>query len=72
MIKAVGGPNNISASDPSNPYPGLTTFSLLSHGFGNPTIGIALKAIQSYLQELLNIYHKSQTIQPIIHPNSTK
>lgn len=62
MIKAVGGPSSVSVTDPDNPYPGLTKFSLLSHGFGNPTINIALNSVQAYLQALLSIYKQKQTI----------
>lgn len=64
MINAVGGPSNIRPNDPNNPYPGLINFSLLTHGFGNPTINASLNALQTYLQDLLAFYEGSKLIQP--------
>ena len=64
MLNAVGGPSNIQPQDPSNPYPGLTNFSLLTHGFGNPTINTSLGVLQTYLQELLMFYEGRKPIQP--------
>ena len=64
MLNAVGGPSNIQPQDPSNPYPGLTNFSLLTHGFGNPTINTSLDVLQTYLQELLMFYEGRKPIQP--------
>jgi hypothetical protein len=64
MLNAVGGPSNIKANDPSNPYPGLTNFSLLSHGFGNPAISSSLTVVQTYLQELLAFYEGRKPVQP--------
>ena len=59
MLYAVGGPSNIKHNDPNNPYPGLTNFSLLSHGFGNPAINTSLSVVQTYLQELLAFYTRA-------------
>ena len=56
MVDTVGGPNNLRPDDPCNPYPGLTNFSLLSHGFGNHNISSALSVIQSYFNELIGVY----------------
>ena len=56
MVNTVGGPTNLRPDDPSNPYPGLTNFSLLSHGFGNPNISAVLSVIQNYFNELLAVY----------------
>lgn len=56
MVNTVGGPNNLRPNDPSNPYKGLTNFSLLSHGFGNPNISAVLSVIQNYFNELLKVY----------------
>ena len=39
-------------------------FSLLSHGFGNPTVNASLSAMQTYLQELLNFYEGRKPILP--------
>ena len=64
MLNTVGGPNNIAPSDPNNPYPGLTNFSLLTHGFGNPTISTSMGVLQNYLQELLAFYEERKPIQP--------
>ena len=64
MLNAVGGPSNIKPNDPNNPYPGLTNFSLLTHGFGNPTISASLGVVQTYLQELLTLYEGRKPIQP--------
>ena len=64
MLNAVGGPSNIKSNDPNNPYPGLTNFSLLSHGFGNPAINTSLSVVQTYLQELLAFYDGRKPIQP--------
>ena len=64
MLSAVGGPSNIKTNDPHNPYPGLTNFSLLSHGFGNPAINTSLTVVQTYLQELLAFYDGRKPIQP--------
>ena len=64
MLNAVGGPSNIQPQDPSNPYPGLTNFSLLTHGFGNPTVNTSLDVLQTYLQELLMFYEGRKPIQP--------
>jgi hypothetical protein len=64
MLTAVGGPSNIRANDPNNPYPGLTNFSLLSHGFGNPAINTSLTVVQTYLQELLAFYDGRKPVQP--------
>ena len=64
MLNAVGGPSNIKPNDPNNPYPGLTNFSLLTHGFGNPTINSSLTVLQTYLQELLAYYESRKPIQP--------
>ena len=47
MLNAVGGPSNIKSNDPNNPYPGLTNFSLLSHGFGNPAINTSLSVVHA-------------------------
>ena len=64
MVNAVGGPSNISPSDPTNPYPGLVNFSLITHGFGNPAINACLSAVQTYLKDLLNYYEGTKPIQP--------
>lgn len=56
MMDAVGGPSNIRPADPDNPYPGLTNFSLITHGFGNPVISTVMSQIQIYLSELLAVY----------------
>lgn len=64
MLNAVGGPSNIKPTDPNNPYPGLTNFSLLTHGFGNPTINTSLGVLQTYLQELLTYYEGRKPVQP--------
>ena len=64
MLNAVGGPSNIKPTDPNNPYPGLTNFSLISHGFGNPAINTSLDVLQNYLQELLSLYEGRKPIQP--------
>ena len=64
MLNAVGGPSNIKASDPNNPYPGLTNFSLLTHGFGNLAINTSLTVVQTYLQELLAFYDGRKPVQP--------
>ena len=64
MLNAVGGPSNIRPNDPNNPYPGLTNFSLLSHGFGNPTINTSLNVLQTYLQELLAFYEGRKPLPP--------
>ena len=63
MLNAVGGLSNIKSNDPNNPYPGLTNFSLLSHGFGNPAINTSLSVVQTYLQELLAFYDGRKPIQ---------
>lgn len=63
MLDAVGGPSNIRPSDPNNPYPGLTNFSLLTHGFGNPSINTGLGVLQTYLQELLAFYEGRKSVQ---------
>lgn len=62
MIDAAGGPSNIRPSDPNNLYPGLTNFSLLTHGFGNPVINTSLGVLQTYLQELLAYYEGRKPI----------
>ena len=64
MLNAVGGPSNIKSNDPNNPYPRLTNFSLLTHGFGNPAINTSLSVVQTYLQELLSFYDGRKPIQP--------
>ena len=64
MLNAVGGPSNIKPNDPNNPYPGLTNFSLLTHGFGNPAIDTGLGVVQTYLQELLAFYEGRKPIHP--------
>lgn len=63
MLDAVGGPSNIRPNDPNNPYPGLTNFSLISHGFGPPTLNTGLGVLQTYLQELLAYYEGKKPIQ---------
>lgn len=63
MVDAVGRPSNLSPNDPSNPYPGLTNFNLISHGFGNPSISTAVSVIQNYLLELSKIYDNSSTVE---------
>ena len=60
----MGGPSNTQPQDSSNPYPGLTNFSLLTHGFGNPTSNTSLDVRQTYLQELLMFYEGRKPIQP--------
>ena len=65
MLDAVGGPSTLRPNDPSNPYPGLTNFGLLSHGFGNPAINTGLGVLQTYLQELLAYYEGKKPIQPL-------
>lgn len=62
MIEAAGGPSNLRPSDPNNHYPGLTNFSLLTHGFGNPVINTSLGVLQTYLQELLSYYEGRRPI----------
>ena len=64
MVDAVGGPTNLRPDDPLNPYPGLTNFSLISHGFGNPSISTALSVVQTYLQELKDVYEGKQPQPP--------
>ena len=64
MLDAVGGPSNLRPNDPNNPYPGLTNFSLLTHGFGNPAINTGLGVLQTYLQELLAYYEGKKPILP--------
>ena len=56
MVDTVGGPTNFRPDDPSNPYPGLTNFSLISHGFGNPSISAVLSLVKTYFQELISVY----------------
>lgn len=63
MLDAVGGPSNVRPNNPSNPYPGLTNFSLLTHGFGNPCINTGLGVLQTYLQELLAYYEGTKSVQ---------
>lgn len=63
MVDTVGGPNNLRPDDPCNPYPGLTNFSLLSHGFGNPNISTSLSVVQNYFSELLKIYEGSKGME---------
>lgn len=63
MLDAVGGPSNIRPNDPNNPYPGLTNFSLISHGFGPPSLNTGLGVLQTYLQELLAYYEGKKPIQ---------
>ena len=65
MLNADGGPSNIKASDPNNPYPGLTNFSLLTHGLGNPAINTSLTVVQTYLKELLAFYDGRKPVQPV-------
>ena len=62
MLNAVGGPSNIKSNDPNNPYPGLTNFSLLSHGFGYPANNTRLSVVQTYLQELLAFYDSQKPV----------
>jgi len=62
MIDNAGGPSNIRPNDPNNHYPGLTNFSLLTHGFGNPVINSSLAVLQTYLQDLLAYYEGRQPI----------
>ena len=62
MIDNAGGPSNIRPNDPNNHYPGLTNFSLLTHGFGNPVINSSLAVLQTYLQDLLTYYEGRQPI----------
>lgn len=64
MLDAVGGPSTLRPNDPTNPYPGLTNFSLLTHGFGNPAINTGLGVLQTYLQELLAYYEGKKPIPP--------
>lgn len=64
MLNAVGGPSNIRPNDPHNPYPGLTNFGLVTHGFGNPAINTSLNVLQTYLQELLAYYEGRKPIPP--------
>ena len=64
MLNAVGGPSNIRPNDPNNPYPGLTNFGLVTHGFGNPAINTSLNVLQTYLQELLAYYEGRKPIPP--------
>lgn len=68
MVDTVGGPTNFRPDDPSNPYPGLTNFSLISHGFGNPSISAVLSLVKTYFQELISVYegrnHHSQSSFP--------
>ena len=62
MINAAGGPSNLQPSDPNNQYPGLTNFSLHTHGFGNPVVNTSLGVLQNYLQELLAYYEGRKPI----------
>ena len=64
MLNAVGEPSNIRPNDPNNPYPGLTNFGLVTHGFGNPAINTSLNVLQTYLQELLAFYEGRKPIPP--------
>ena len=56
MVDTSSQPSNLRPEDPSNPYPGLTNFNLISHGFGNPAISTAISVLQNYLQELRRVY----------------
>ena len=60
MVNTVGGPNNLRPNDPTNPYKGLTNFSLLSHGFGNLNISAVLSVVQNYFNELLKVYESNK------------
>lgn len=70
MVDAVGRPSNLSPNDPSNPYPGLTNFNLISHGFGNPSISTAVSVIQNYLLELSKIYERPNSDKPSFDVNN--
>ena len=59
MLNAVRGPSNINTGDHSNPYPGLTNFSL-----GNSAINTCLTVVQTYIQELLAFYDGHKPIRP--------
>ena len=67
MVDIVGGPINFR---PNDPYPGLTNFSLISHGFGNPSISVVLSLVKTYFQELISvcegINHHSQSSFPAL------
>ncbi len=56
--------SSTSPNDPSNPYPGLSNFGMITHSFGNPAINASLSAVQTYLNSLLAYYEGAKPIQP--------
>lgn len=55
--------------DPSVQRP-LTTFSLVTHGFGSPALAAAVDVFQTYLTEMLKYYEKNSSM--LIATTSTK
>ncbi len=56
--------SNTNPNDPTNPYPGLSNFGLITHNFGNPTINASLSTVQTYLKNLLAYYEGAKPVQP--------
>lgn len=49
-------PSALRPTDTSNPSPGLSHFSLITHGFGPRTIDSSLSVLQTYLDDLMKVY----------------
>ena len=49
-------PSALRPTDAHNPSPGLSHFSLITHGFGPSTIESSLSVLQTYLDDLMKVY----------------
>lgn len=49
-------PSSLRPTDAHNPNPGLSHYSLITHGFGPRTIESSLSVLQTYLDDLIKVY----------------
>lgn len=56
-------PSSLRPTDPHNPTPGLSHFSLITHGFGPRTVDSSLNVLQTYLDDLISVYEGKEPMQ---------
>lgn len=55
-------PSALRPTDAHNPSPGLSHFSLITHGFGPRTIESSLSVLQTYLNDLMKVYEGKEPV----------
>ena len=60
-------PSGLRPTDANNPSPGLSHFSLITHGFGPRTIESSLSVLQTYLDDLMKVYEGKEPASTSMH-----